>query len=236
MQINHYLLIQLRNYSWRQVWLSQLFLPEKCFPFSTGIARALTRWRVTPQSLHSTNSHAKGITKPRRGSRSVALYPSVNSIAAFMQTIAYKNVKITTSHTKATSGAEKYFESILNPAAITTFYAGKETEVIYPHYTLKSAKDSKTKLKRPHSSIVTVPAASFPKDLAHRHLSLNTPMLFVLPLVYPRITSFGAISELGCSHRPLTRTRAAQALAQFQHTPQQELDSVLRGPFQLQIC
>lgn len=50
-----------------------------------------------------------------------------------MQTTAYKNVKITTSHTKATSGAEKYFKSILNPEAIATFYAGKETEVIYPH-------------------------------------------------------------------------------------------------------
>lgn len=42
---------------------------------------------------------------------------------------------------------EKYPESVLNPQATTTFYSGKENEVIYPNYTLKSAKESKPKLR-----------------------------------------------------------------------------------------
>ena len=40
-------------------------------------------------------------------------------------------------------------KSVLNPEAITTFYSGKETEVTYPNYTLKPAKESKTNLAGP---------------------------------------------------------------------------------------
>lgn len=41
---------------------------------------------------------------------------------------------------------KKYPKSVLNPEATTTFYSGKENEVIHPTYTLKSAKESKPKL------------------------------------------------------------------------------------------
>lgn len=42
---------------------------------------------------------------------------------------------------------EKYPKSVLRPEATSTFYSGKANEVIYPNYTLKSAKESKPKLR-----------------------------------------------------------------------------------------
>lgn len=85
-------------------------MPEKCFPFCIAISRALSRWRVIPLSV--TPSYKFTCHRNHKATERQRKYFTVPlcelKIVAFMQTIAYNNVKIITSHTKVTQVGEKY--------------------------------------------------------------------------------------------------------------------------------
>lgn len=88
------------------------------------------------QSLGRTNSQGTGIPKAQRGSTSV-----------FPAPLWTHNSHRLWPHQSWEWDKKHPTKNVLKPEATTTFCSGKENEVIHLNYTLKSAKESKPKLR-----------------------------------------------------------------------------------------